>query len=170
MCFGPSVNPAAGAAYGGAAGMLGGSPAGASQNYQPFSFGGGPFGFGGFAGSPWLPFLMNYLSGYGIPQRSTPTPAQQSPAQRATAPSPALSPSQPDIALPPPAPVGGVVQGTDPAASMPQAPQPQPPGQPYAPPLSRPLSSPWSNLITGTMVTPPGSFGGGYIGPWAGMF
>ena len=127
MCFGPSVNPAAGAAYGGTAGMLGPSGGaggggnmsrGGGANLQPWF--GGPFGFGGgFDSSPWLPFLINYFSSFGrqpmgVPQAGgVAAPSAAAPPAQPSLPAQASVSSQPDAALPP---TQGNAVATPPAA------------------------------------------------------
>jgi hypothetical protein len=196
MCFGPSVNPAAGAAYGGAAGMLGdaggsggwNAPQGAPQITQPSWSGGNPFGFGGgFGSSPWLGFLMNYLSSFGGPQQ----PQGAGVAQAATG--TATQPIQPAAASPLPAspvsaPQGAALAiGSDPAAALPPttgtvqpppatsialptfatprgpamaAPSRDPFGSPSAPAI--PAAGPGANMPTGALPSALTGLGGAW--------
>jgi len=136
MCFGPSINPAAGAAY------------------------------GGFGGSPWLPFLVNLLSSYG----------QQQPQANAGQPSQSAQPTAPPPSAPPPA---GMTKLTDPLAptatpSWNVAPVAPSTPMPIAPPARDPFGS--SN-VAAVPVAGPGALTpvpfrpafAGLLSPWAGL-
>lgn len=178
MCFGPSVNPAAGAAYGGAAGMLGASGGnaggfggfgmpqnGGPQGFQPRGFG-GPFGFGGgFGSSPWLAFLMNHFSSLGSPQMGAPQIGNAPPL--ATPGGPTLAASQPDAARQEnAAPPMGMPYGA-PAIARSSDPVQAPPALPE---IAMPPAAP-TNVMPGSFSSPgtsgPSAGGAGATMPFA---
>ena len=171
MCFGPSINPAAGAAFGGAGGPPGG---GTYYPQQPprapdWTMAGGPFGFGGggFGASPWLPFLFNLFSSYGAPQQPhlgaprTPTPPQTGAAPATPAAGGMVTLSDP--AAPPAAsPTNAVQPGRDPTTAT-LVPLRDPVTAPFAP--STVAAAPGANARLAGMFSslPANSF----AGPWA---
>jgi len=181
MCFGPSLNPAAGAAYGGAGGMYypqqPARPPNGSMLGGPFGFGG--LGFGGaLGGSPWLPFLFNLFSSYGAPPQQ-PQPAQPAqPTQPGTNVMPAAAPAMTapqgvTFGGDPAAPAAPMAHGSDPAMPSAQPGNVAPTGA-----LSGPLSTPVGAPLAGTTANPaPPSLGGtfgslsrnSFAGPWAGV-
>ena len=196
MCFGPSVNPSAGAAYGGAAGMLGPSSGNNSsggwnvlqgagpQNFQPSWFGGrgagGPFGFGGggFGGSPWLPFLLNLFSSYGMPLQPQANAGQPSQSAPPTAPPASAPPANMATLTDPPAPpmlppAAAVATGRDPVASPPQwnvAPVALSTPMPIAPVARDPFGSSTAPALP--VANTPSPFRPAFAGlssPWAGL-
>jgi hypothetical protein len=177
MCFGPSVNAASG-------GLQAGAQQNPPQAYQP-AWLGGPFGFGGgrFGGSPWLPFLFNLFSSYGMqqqPQANAGQPWQAAPPTAPPASAPPLAgmttltdPLAPPM-LPPATAVG---TGRDPVVSPPQgnvAPVALSTPMPIAPVARDPFGSSTAPAIpvAGPGANTPLPFRPAFAGlssPWAGL-